>query len=360
MREIESSRFHNAFRFHATHAFHATHGLHAARCFRLPTRFHELRRLRRAAVRAVGNIVITGLVLSSFNSRCSFNSVQAQEAKWQRVFTGEDSIIELNASSPRFEPGHVMRVEFRTTYSKPEKLSSTSAVRYKSRLEVVDFKLTERRYRLFETTILDPAGKTLNAYKATADDEWRVIKPSGVMEKLFNAVRLLPPFGTWKVISYRFAEARRNSSSTSQLNRATSQANSTTQPARDTPQPTRTTAQLGPGNTQLDKLIGMHVRLTSDQAVVGTKICSLPAYEHKHATKDELAQELGIQSTTLDGYLESITVNCSGSGWTPPQSLLIRRSGDEMLMLWDGVFLVLKKDREGSLDFGGTLRRRSG
>jgi hypothetical protein len=234
--------------------------------------------------------------------------IQAQEPKdkWKRVFTGEGSIIEINIATPRFEPSHVMRVEFRTTFSKAEKLSSTSDLHYKTRLETIDFKLNEKRYRLFETTILDEAGKSLSSYKATNDDEWRIIKAGGVMERLFDAVRVLPPFGVWKVISYRFAEGSSGSTST----------------------------------PQLDRLIGTQVRLTSDQAAVGTEICSRPDYEHKDL---------------------SIVVTCRGSGWTAPQSRLIKRSADEMLMLWDGVFLVLKRDRQsndGSDVLRPTLKRR--
>jgi len=255
-------------------------------------------------------------------------SIHAQDPKdkWRRVFTGEDSIIELNVSSARFVPSHIMRVEFRTTFSKPEKLSSTSDLRYKSRLETIDFKLNEHRYRLFETTIMDEAGKALSSYKATTDDEWRVIKPGGVMERLFSAVRELSPFGIWKVISYRFADG----------------------------------GSAGSSAPELDRLIGTEVRLTADQAAVGTKICSLPDYQHKEATKEELARELGIPSLGVEGSVESIAVKCSVSGWTPPQSLLIKRSAGDMLMLWDGVFLVLKRDDDPrSLDFPRTLKRRT-
>ncbi|HEV2836465.1 MAG TPA: hypothetical protein VGW58_14155 [Pyrinomonadaceae bacterium] len=282
---------------------------------KLPTKFDiALRRLVRVGIMVVG---LSHVV-----------SIHAQEPKdkWRRVFTGEDSIIELNVSSPRFVPSHIMRVEFRTTFSKPEKLNSTSDLRYKSRLETIDFKLNEHRYRLFETTIMDEAGKALSSYKATTDDEWRIMKPGGVMERLFNAVRVLPPFGFWKIISYRFAEAGSTA-----------------------------------GNTpELDRLIGTQVRLTADQAAVGTKICSLPDYQHKDATKDELARELGIQSVGVEGNVESIAVKCSGSGWTPPQSLLIKRSAEDMLMLWDGVFLMLKRDNDPrSTDSLRTLKRRT-
>jgi hypothetical protein len=245
--------------------------------------------------------------------------------KWQRVYTGDESIIEIHTSNHTFEPSRVLRVEIRTTLTKPEKISSTSETRYKTRLEKIDFKLTEKQYRIFETTIMDAAGKTLTSYQTQSAKDWRVIKPAGVMERIFNAARVLPPFGTWKTVSYRFAEG-------------------------------------GSSNAALDRLIGTHVRLSSDQATVGTKVCSLPDYQDKPLTKEEFFKGLGVQ---LDGIginahsVETTTVKCSGRGWSPPQSLLIKGADDEMLMLWEGVFLVLKKDHGSTNHFPEILKRRS-
>ena len=252
-------------------------------------------------------------------------SAHAQQAKdkWQRVYTGEGSILELNVSNTRFEPSYVLRAEIRTIFSEPQKVSRTSQETYKTRLETIDFKLNDKRYRLFETTILDSSGRMLNSYKVTPADEWRVIKPNSMMDRLFATLRVLPPFGNWLVKSYRFAEGGSKSA------------------------------------RELDDLIGTPVRLSPNQAAVGTKICSFPAFEDKHATKEELARELGTDSLGIvTGYLGSISVKCTGNGWTPPQSLLIRTAGDVMLMLWEGVFLVLKHDREGGSDLIRTLKRR--
>lgn len=237
---------------------------------------------------------------------------QAQEIKdkWQRVYTGEDSIIEINESNHTFESGRVMRIEIRTTLTKPEKISSTSETRYKTRLEKIDFKFTGKQYRVFETTIIDAAGKTLSSYQTQSVEDWRVTKPNGIMERLFYAARVLPPLGNWKAVSYRLAEG-------------------------------------GPNTREIDRLIGTPVRLTLDQAVVGTKVCSLPDYQDKPVTKEELSKELGVQLDTIGintSSVVTIRVKCSGTGWSPPQSLLIKGASDEMLMLWEGVFLVLKRE----------------
>jgi len=268
-------------------------------------------------------VFAAGLVLSL----TPFVHAQQARDKWQRLYTGEDSIIELNISNTRFEPGYVMRAEIRTTFSEPKRVSSTSEEKYKTRLETIDFRLNDKRYRLFETTILDSSGRMLSSYKITPVDEWRVIKLNSIMDRLFNTLRVLPPFGNWMVKSYRFADGG-------------------SKPISNT--------------RELDGLIGTPVRLSPDQAAVGTKICSFPAYEDKHATKEELARELGTDSIGIvTGYLGSISVKCTGDGWTPPQSLLIKATGDEMLMLWEGVFLVLQHDRQGGgSDLIRTLKRR--
>ena len=265
-------------------------------------------------------VLAAGLVLSLIPSV----HAQPTKDKWQRVYTGEGSILELNVSNTRFEPSYVLRAEIRTTFSEPQKVSRTSQETYKTRLETIDFRLNDKRYRLFETTILDPSGRMLSSYKITPVDEWRVIKPNSMMDRLLATLRVLPPFGNWLVKSYRFADGG-------------------SQSARE-----------------LDGLIGTPVRLSPNQAAVGTKICSFPAYEDKHATKEELARELGTDSLGIvTGYLGSISVKCTGDGWTPPQSLLIRTTGDEMLMLWEGVFLVLKHDRQdGGSNLIRTLKRR--
>lgn len=237
------------------------------------------------------------------------SAFQAQD-KWQRVYTGEDSIIEINESNHTFEPGRVMRVEIRTTLTKPEKISSTSETRYKTRREKIDFRLTGKQYRVFETTIIDAAGKTLSSYQTQSPEDWRVIKPNGIMERLLYAARVLPPLGNWKTVSYRFADG-------------------------------------GSNTRELDRLIGTPVRLSLDQSVVGTKVCSLPDYQDKIVTREELSKELGVELDTIGINASSIVttrVKCSGTGWTPPQTLLIKGGDNEMLMLWEGVFLVLKRE----------------
>ena len=238
--------------------------------------------------------------------------LQAQtKDKWQRVYTADDSVIDINLSSSALEAEHVLRVEFRTTRAKPEKVAANQSAKYKRRIETISFKLNQNRYRLAEVVWFDSEGARLNSYTTSADD-WRVLKPGGVMEKLFNSVRMLPPFGSWKVVGYKFAEGGTN------------------------PEP------------QLMKLVGTRVRLLPERAQVGEKPCSSVAYEDERVSKEEL-NRLGVKLESLGiagENVETTKLKCEGGGWVPAQSLLLKMKQDEMLMLWSGVFLVLKRERE--------------
>lgn len=259
----------------------------------------------------------------------ALTAVHAQSKdKWQRVYTGEGSIIDMNVSSSALEPEHVLRVDFRTTLSKPENIGGTQREKYKSRIETIRFKLNEDRYRLCETSWFDAKGMKLNSYAPTAED-WRVMKNGGVMEKLFNSVRTLPPFGSWKVVAFRFADGSQSLS----------------------PVP------------ELEKLIGTRVGLQANRAEVGTKRCSSLAYEDHRSSKEEFNREVGVRFEAIGintEYAETTKLRCEGGGWTPPQSLLIRVKEREMLMLWSGVFLVLEREREWTGDIFPPLKRGRG
>ena len=243
---------------------------------------------------------------------CGPICVQGQQTtdKWERVYTGQEYVIEINVSHMKLEPDRVLQAQFRTILSTPESLRGQPEAKYKTRLETIDFKLDERKYRFNEVTLLDPSGKVLQSYPTPTQD-WRVLRPGGITERLFDAARTLPPFGSWKTVNYRFAEAD-------------------TKPVAD-----------------LEGLIGTRVRLLSDRAEVGAKICSSPAFQSKRITKEEMFRDAGVDLKTIGikaDQVETINVKCEGGGWQPPYSVLVKTHEGEMLMLWNGVFFVLKRD----------------
>lgn len=262
-------------------------------------------------------------------------TVTQAKDQWQRVYTGDDSIIELNTSSLRFEPGNVLRAEFRTVLSSVESIGGDRALKYKTRLEKIDFRLTDRRYRFFEISLLDASGKVIQTNTGTGAEDWRPFKPGGITERLFNAACVLSPLGAWKVTAYRFAEVD-------------------SKEVEPTP--------------ELDKLIGTAVHLHVDRAEVGSRVCRSPSFHDKGTLAEELLRQLRIDPKAIaikaDADTRVIEVKCEGSGWQPPQSLLIKENNkEEVLMLWEGVFLVLKRTSVSGLHAPAgiglpTLKRR--
>lgn len=256
-------------------------------------------------------VAVATLALSILGaSRWAFAQAKGQ---WQRAYTGDGWVIEVNTSTLKFAPQRVLRAEFRTVFSNAESTGGDRAVKYKTRLETIDFRLTDRRYRFVEISLLDPGGKLIQTKTADGSEDWRVLKPGGITERLFNAASSFTPLGAWKVIAYRFAEGDPKE-------------------AVSTP--------------ELDRLIGANVRLQVDRVDVGGRVCNSPTFQDKDAP-DESFRQLGIDWKSIGVKREdarTIDLRCEGSGWQPSQSLLIKDvSKQEMLMLWDGVFLVLKR-----------------
>jgi len=239
---------------------------------------------------------------------------QATEEKWQRVFTAEEFSVDVNPASLTFELEHIVRARFRTVYSKGDATNGNPVTKYKSRLESIAFKSNERRYRVDEITLVDSEGKIVQSWSNPSAD-WKVLKDGGIMQRQLAAAQTLHPLGLWKVIAYRYAEG-------------------------------------GPGqateSSRLAKLVGTQVRLNIDAAEVGTNSCQSPAYRSRSLTDKEFLRELGTSLSSIGiktDRVETIAVKCEAGGWEPPQSLLVRLPEGDMLLLWEGVFLELKRER---------------
>ena len=122
-------------------------------------------------------------------------AAQEDKEKWQRVYTGEDSIIEIEVSKVTFVEYNVSkkvtfastrvgRVKFRTIMSKPEALKEKPAVKYKTRLETIEFNCAAKRYRLYEASLFDDKGKLIKTYPWEPSEAWREVRFGSMMEKL--------------------------------------------------------------------------------------------------------------------------------------------------------------------------------
>lgn len=115
----------------------------------------------------------------------SFAAGQEKE-QWRRVYTLDDGTIEINSSKVMYGERNVARVTFRWTWDKPQRLKEMPEASYKIQLETMEFRCDERRYRIYETKLLDSKGNTLRTIEQDPSAEWSAVKFGGFMEKLFS------------------------------------------------------------------------------------------------------------------------------------------------------------------------------
>lgn len=140
------------------------------------------------------------LACALFLSTASFFAMtQEQKDRWKRVFTGADSIVEVDVSKVTFGSLPVARVRFRTILSKPEALPRNSTVQYKTRIETIEFKcqindagsgsraINETRYRLYEGSFLNEKGQIVKSFEWQPSEEWKEVKFGSTMERLSAA-----------------------------------------------------------------------------------------------------------------------------------------------------------------------------
>jgi hypothetical protein len=115
------------------------------------------------------------LTLAFLLSQTSLLAQQLPE--WYRVYTFDDSIIEMNTQQVTFsgkEIGRIGRVRFRWSFDQPEALSGEPQIKYKTHLEVVEFDCSgQRRYRPSELTFFDAAGKAIRHEEMNPPGDWR-------------------------------------------------------------------------------------------------------------------------------------------------------------------------------------------
>jgi surface-adhesin protein E len=112
--------------------------------------------------------------------------------EWYRIYTFDESIIEMNTSLVTFGGKDIARVRFRWVFDQPETLGGERPVKYKSRLEVMEFDCSDRRYRLHHVSLFDAAGEAIRHELVEAPDEWRTVRSGSMMVKLFEpACRLI-------------------------------------------------------------------------------------------------------------------------------------------------------------------------
>jgi hypothetical protein len=275
-------------------------------------------------------------------------TAQGDAGRWLRVFTEEDSIIEVDRSSLVLEQDRVIRAEFRTTFVNPVPLTGLVQGRYHSRLDSIQFRLDDKRFRVRESRFLDPSGRVLSASSTVADNAWKSVW-GRTGTGLFSAATQLYPFGVWKVVSYRYASGERAS---------------------------------GNEPSDLKALMASDMSLAWNQVRVANLTCPSPILEPTVMTGEEFSRRVGssLESLGMTDKVDAIYLRCPTKSKTtstvsdaapvllrggivivapskeplvnnslstkfPPTTLILRRPDNRVLMLWEGVFLELERTK---------------
>jgi hypothetical protein len=260
-------------------------------------------------MRIINLVLIAGFVLSAGAG----TTTTAQDSPvWKRVSTGDDYVIDVNLASVDFGANRTLVAQIRTVLNKEESLRDNSGAKSKTRLEKVEFRITNGDYRVVQLTLLDSAGKSILTRDFDALD-WKPLRPGGMMDRVLSIARPTLPFGKWKIASYRFADMGEQKKQTSE---------------------------------EFERLMGASVVLEAHFAQVHEALCGDVNYRSEHFTGSELSSKLGgdirlpeLQSDRVD----LIYLRCESDGWKPSQSMLVKLPDGRMLMLWQGVFLTLKR-----------------
>ncbi len=99
---------------------------------------------------------------------------------WHRVYTFDESTVELNTALVTRIDKDISRVRFRWTFDQPEQLDG---LKYDSQLEVMEFNCSRKQYRSYHLTFLDKAGNIVRVQDSPG--KWRSLVSGSMMEKLF-------------------------------------------------------------------------------------------------------------------------------------------------------------------------------
>jgi hypothetical protein len=102
---------------------------------------------------------------------------------WYRVYTFDESFIEMNTANVILG-GDIGRVTFRWVFDQPERLSPS--LRYKRRLETIEFKCADKQYRMYEVVFLNSLGKAIRSEMMKPPYAWHVLRSDGVMRTIFG------------------------------------------------------------------------------------------------------------------------------------------------------------------------------
>lgn len=106
--------------------------------------------------------------------------------EWYRVYTFDESVIELNTDYVMFSDRKTGRVRFRWSFLKPETMGQERLIKYQSRLEEIEWDCAKKRYRLHDVRMYDAEGRLMRSEEGDPPGQWREVKFGSMMQKLMT------------------------------------------------------------------------------------------------------------------------------------------------------------------------------
>jgi hypothetical protein len=116
---------------------------------------------------------------------CSATLTAQSIPEWDRVYTFDESTIEMNTSLVTLISKDVSRVRFRTTFDQPQ-FDRGSKKNYQSQLEVMEFNCSQNQYRPFHSTYFDGAGNMVRIDDAPG--QWRRLSRAAWLRSCLSRV----------------------------------------------------------------------------------------------------------------------------------------------------------------------------
>lgn len=107
-----------------------------------------------------------------------------EKIKWQRLYTYEDSAVDVDSSHIGFGNDFTGRVTFRFVFSKSQQLAG-GKLTYTSVTETIEFKCEQRQYRVVDVKRYDKKENLVDS-DPRRSEEWEDAKAGSMMDKFLQ------------------------------------------------------------------------------------------------------------------------------------------------------------------------------
>jgi Surface-adhesin protein E len=109
-----------------------------------------------------------------------------EKDEWQRLYTFEDSTVDVSTSNIWFGTDFTGRIRFLLTLSKPEPVPGETGIKYKSVIETIEFRCSENLYRVVNVKRLDSKGNIIDPNEEQPTPVWKSVKAGSMMDKFYT------------------------------------------------------------------------------------------------------------------------------------------------------------------------------